>query len=152
MFAITRSAIDVQTASRKLTHPRAGACVSFEGWVRNHHEGRAVSHLEYEAYENLCLKEADSIRREAVEKFDIMDLHCVHRIGRCDIGDLAVWVGVTAEHRDAAFHACEYYMNQLKVRVPIWKKETYLTGEAEWVRCETCAQHEHVAHAGHHHD
>ena len=150
MFTITNSAIDMPSARKMLEHPRAGAYVAFEGWVRNHHEGRDVSHLEYEAYDVLCNKEAACIRAEAMNKFDIMDLHCVHRIGRCEIGDMAVWVGVTAEHRAEALHACEYYMNELKARVPIWKKETYVTGSAEWVRCEACAQHGHVHEHDHH--
>jgi molybdopterin synthase catalytic subunit len=143
MFAISKDPLAWETERKALFHPRAGALVTFEGWVRNHHEGRDVLHLEYEAYESLCLKEAKALEEDVLENFDVMALRCIHRVGHCGIGELAVWVGVTAEHREPAFAACEYYMNQLKVRLPIWKKETYVDGTSGWVRCEACAAHEH---------
>lgn len=143
MFALRAKDINISEAGLAMQNPKAGAYVSFEGWVRNHHEGKAVSHLEYEAYEALCHKEAEVVRQECLEQFEIYDLHCLHRTGKLEIGDIAVWVGVTAAHRGPAFAACEYYMNQLKVRVPIWKKETFVGGVSEWVRCEACAEHAH---------
>lgn len=144
MFEITKEGIDTESARLRLCNARAGAYVAFEGWVRNHHEGRDVLFLEYEAYEALCRSEAEQIRREGLSDYDVLDIHCIHRTGKCEIGDMAVWVGVIAEHREAAFEACQYYMNQLKIRVPVWKKETYVTGESEWVRCEACASHHHA--------
>lgn len=126
-----------------LRNPRAGALVTFEGWVRNHHEGKNVLQLEYEAYPALCIQEAQTLENEARQRFDIIDLICVHRTGLCEIGAMAVWVGVTAEHRESAYHASEFFMNQLKVRLPIWKKETYGDCTSEWVLCEACMGHDH---------
>jgi molybdopterin synthase catalytic subunit len=146
MFAIVSDNIEFVKVRSKMSNPRAGALVVFEGWVRNHHEGKDVLKLEYEAYEALCLKEAKKIESECFEQFDILDLNCVHRSGECQIGDIAVWVGASAEHRSDAFKACEYYINHLKVRLPIWKKETFTEGEPVWVRCEACAEHAHEAH------
>ena len=143
MFEIWTQTIDFSAAKSSLEHPRAGALVTFEGWVRNHHEGREVLHLEYEAYEALCIKEAKVLEQEVLAKHDVMALRCIHRKGHCGIGSMAVWVGVTAEHRGPAFDACEDYMNQLKVRLPIWKKETYVDGTSDWVKCEACAVHAH---------
>ena len=74
---------------------------------------------------------------EARAKFDVVTLACVHRIGALRIGDLAVWVGVAAAHRGAAFEACRYVIDEAKARVPIWKKEHYADGMSEWVNCAT---------------
>lgn len=156
MFALCESELEFEAEKRELMHPRAGALVTFEGWVRNHHEGRSVLHLEYEAYGALCLSEAQKLEEEVMARYDIMDLSCLHRTGHCGIGAVAVWVGVTAEHRGPAFEACEHYMNQLKVRLPIWKKETYVDGTSGWVKCEACAAHAddggHDHHSAHGHD
>ena len=148
MFRVSSVDLEVTAELENLSNSRAGALVTFEGWVRNHHEGRDVLHLEYQAYEALCLSEAEILRAEVLSKHDIIDLACVHRVGHCPIGTKAVWVGVTAEHRGTAFDACEHYMDALKVRFPIWKKESYVDGDSEWVRCEACAEHEHTH--GHH--
>ena len=154
MFRLSAEPIITSLAAKNLCNPRAGAMVVFEGWVRNHHEGREVRHLEYEAYPALCVKEAFALEQEVFKNFDIIELSCIHRTGLCEIGAMAVWVGVTAEHRGPAYAASEFYMNQLKVRLPIWKKETYIQGHSEWVRCEACAEHahEHQDHdSGKHH-
>lgn len=143
MFELTSSPIQIEIVSKKLKNPKAGAYVAFEGWVRNHHEGKGVLYLEYEAYGALCSKEAEKILKEAQQNFQIYDIFCVHRTGKCDIGDLAVWIGVSAAHRGPAFSACEYFIDQLKIRVPIWKKETYADGMAEWVECQGCKKHLH---------
>ena len=150
MFEITSTSIDVNAAVERMRNIRAGGYVAFEGWVRNHHEGQSVLKLEYEAFEALCKSEAEKIRAEALEKFDIIDTHCVHRVGECMPGELAVWIGVTAEHRGTAFAACEYYIDQLKLRVPVWKKETYTDGTTTWVQCE-CVAHLQGGEGHHHH-
>ncbi len=144
MFEIVYNPIAFDESRKKMTNPRAGGFVIFEGWVRNHHDGRDVLKLEYDAHENLCRSEAKKIEAECFEKFDILELDCIHRVGMCDIKELAVWVGVTAEHRGDAFKACEYYIDNLKVRLPIWKKEYYTEGEPIWVRCEECLKHAHA--------
>ena len=85
-----------------LLHPQAGAFASFEGWVRDHNDGRAVAGLRYEAYAALATSEGERVVQEALAKFAILDARCAHRIGGLAIGELAVWVGVGAEHRGAA--------------------------------------------------
>ena len=139
MFQISSQPIEQQDLRQGLLSPDAGALSTFEGWVRNHNEGRTVIALEYDVYESLCLKEAQAIFQEAYEKSDIIAAKCVHRSGRLMVGDLAVWVGVTAAHRDASFQACRYIIDQVKVRLPIWKKEFYENGGTGWVACQTCA-------------
>jgi molybdopterin synthase catalytic subunit len=117
----------------QLLDPRAGACASFEGWVRNSNDGRAVQGLTYEAYTALAESEGSKILDEACARFAILDAACVHRIGALALGDLAVWVGVSAGHRDAAFAACRWIIDEVKSRVPIWKHEHYADGDADWL-------------------
>ncbi|HEX9773311.1 MAG TPA: molybdenum cofactor biosynthesis protein MoaE [Steroidobacteraceae bacterium] len=127
-----------------LADPACGGYASFEGWVRDHNEGRRVLRLEYEAYEALALKEGERIVAEAIARFGVRKGACVHRVGPLAIGELAVWVGVSAAHRDEAFAACRYVIDEVKHRVPIWKKEYYPGGDSGWVNCERCA---HAAEA-----
>jgi molybdopterin synthase catalytic subunit len=134
-FAFTRAPIDPAAARPALDDPAAGGYTSFEGWVRNHNDGRAVLRLEYEAYESLGVTEGERILAEARERFPILEAACVHRIGRLEIGEMAVWVGVSAAHRDAAFAACRYIIDEVKDRVPIWKKEHYAAGDSGWINC-----------------
>lgn len=141
MFAITAETIDPGTLRDALTASAAGACVTFEGWVRDHNEGRAVTALEYEVYEPLAVTEAERVLGEARQKFDLIAASAVHRSGRLEIGECAVWVGVSAAHRDAAFAACRYIIDEIKHRLPIWKKEYYDDGDSGWVNCERCAAH-----------
>ena len=90
-----------------LEDPSAGGYASFEGWVRDHNEGRTVQRLEYEAFEALAVKEGERIVAEAIEKFGVTRAACVHRVGSLAIGDLAVWVGVSSAHREAPSAADE---------------------------------------------
>ena len=119
--------------SRELASASAGACVSFEGWVRDHNEGRTVQKLAYQAYAPLATSEGERILAEAAARFAIERAVCVHRTGELAIGDLAVWVGVSAAHRDAAFAACRYVIDEIKLRVPIWKNEFYRDGASGWL-------------------
>lgn len=128
----------------ELTDPGAGAYVGFEGWIRDHNEGQEVLRLEYEVYRPLAIKEGGKVIAEALEKFPILHAECVHREGLLEIGECAVWVGVTSAHRDEAFAACRYIIDQVKVRLPIWKKEHYTDGHSGWVSCERCAEHGHA--------
>ena len=140
-FSFSKTAIRPEELRDTLTSAFCGGYSSFEGWVRDHNEGKSVSLLEYEAYEALAVKEGERIIAEALEKYQIDKAACVHRVGALAIGDLAVWVGVSAAHRDAAFQACRYIIDQVKVRVPIWKKEHYSQGNSGWVNCEHCHAH-----------
>src|ERR1700733_14683450 len=138
-FRFSRTAIDVVSLPAELADPACGGYTSFEGLVRNHNEGLSVRPLEYEAFEPLAVKEGERIVAEAIERFSIEHAACVHRIGDLAIGDMAVWVGASARHRDEAFRACRYIIDEVKHRVPIWKKEHYENGDSGWVNCERCA-------------
>jgi molybdopterin synthase catalytic subunit len=132
-FSLSDVAIDAASLLRALESGRVGAVVTFEGRVRDHNEGRAVRGLAYEAYVQLAEAECARIIEEARARFEIAQAMCVHRIGELALGELAVWVGVSAAHRDAAFAACRYVIDEVKSRVPIWKHERYAGGEAEWL-------------------
>ena len=144
MFEITSKPINVTRLKEKLADNAAGALVIFEGLVRNHNEGESVSSLEYEAFKELAVSEGKAIIAEAKEKFEILDAACIHREGHLQIKDLAVWVGVTSAHRAAAFEACQYIIDEVKTRLPIWKKEHYISKDAEWVNCQACYNHSHI--------
>ena len=116
-----------------LLRPAAGAYAAFEGWVRDHNEGRAAHGLRYEAYARLAEAEGERILEEALTRFAIADAACVHRVGELAVGELAVWVGVSAAHRDAAFGACRWIIDEVKASVPIWKHERYADGDASWL-------------------
>ncbi|MFC7301669.1 molybdenum cofactor biosynthesis protein MoaE [Cognatiluteimonas weifangensis] len=132
-FRLADTPFDTASLRADLLDARVGGYASFEGWVRNDNEGRAVDGLRYEAYAALAQAEGEAILAEALAKFDILDAHCVHRVGDLAIGELAVWVGVSAAHRDAAFAACRYIIDEVKSRVPIWKHERYADGDAGWL-------------------
>ena len=140
-FAISGEQIDVNACMLRLANERAGALVTFEGWVRNHNEGQQVGSLEYEAYALLAESEGERILAEARERFALSGAVAVHRTGHLRIGELAVWVGVTAEHRGAAFDACRYIIDEAKARLPIWKKEHYACGATAWINCATRGEH-----------
>jgi molybdopterin synthase catalytic subunit len=141
MFKISAQAIDPAALQRALADVRAGACVTFEGWVRNHNEGQPVQALEYEAYAVLAESEGERILAEAREKFALVHAAGVHRVGLLQLGELAVWVGVSAAHRGAAFDACRYIIDEAKARLPVWKKEHYASGTTAWINCATRGDH-----------
>ena len=136
-FRLSTEPVDPATLQASLSDAQAGACVTFEGWVRNHNEGQPVLSLEYEAYPELAEKEGARVLAEAAGRFGVSGIEAVHRVGHLQIGDIAVWVGVTAPHRSAAFDACRYVIDELKARVPIWKKEHYASGATQWINCAT---------------
>ncbi|GAB3103248.1 molybdenum cofactor biosynthesis protein MoaE [Lysobacter terrae] len=135
-FTLADTPFDTATLRAELLDDRVGGYASFEGWVRNHNAERSVLGLRYEAYASLAQSEGEKILVEAMEKFAVIDARCVHRVGDLAIGELAVWVGVSAAHRDAAFAACRYIIDEVKSRVPIWKHERYAEGDAGWLHPE----------------
>lgn len=141
MIEVTTKQIDTGDLQRSLANHAAGGYCAFEGWVRNENEGLEVERLEYEAYEPLVIAEGEKVLAEAMAQFPHLEARCVHRVGLLELGDCAVWVGVAAPHRDEAFKACRYIIDQIKVRLPIWKKEHYVNGDSGWVNCERCAAH-----------
>lgn len=142
MFSISREPLDRDQLHSNLVNTQAGAIVVFEGWVRNHNEGKQVSSLEYQVYQELALKEGLKILVEAKEKFNLHHAVCIHREGHLSLGDIAIWVGTTASHRDDAFKATRYIIDEVKHRLPVWKKEHYVHEDPEWVFCRH--QHHHV--------
>lgn len=132
-FHLSKAPLQIAPLREELSHPTAGAFASFEGWVRDHNEGRAVEGLHYEAYIALAENEGERVLQEALQKFAIVEARCAHRVGDLTIGDLAVWVGVSAAHRGAAFEACRYIIDEVKARVPIWKHERYREGDPGWL-------------------
>ena len=132
-FRLANAPFDIATLRAGVMDDRAGAFAGFEGWVRDHNDGRSVHGLRYEAYAELAEREGEAVLAEALRQFDIVDAACAHRTGELAIGELAVWVGVSAAHRDAAFAACRWIIDAIKARVPIWKHERYADGDAGWL-------------------
>jgi adenylyltransferase/sulfurtransferase len=138
-FRFSTEALDTAALQDEMRDPSCGGFAAFEGWVRDHNEGHAVTRLEYEAFAELAEKEGARIVQAAIGKFGVTRAACVHRVGSLALGDVAVWVGVSAAHRDEAFRACRFIIDEVKHRVPIWKKEHYVNGDSGWVNCERCA-------------
>ena len=136
-FEITDQGIDVDALQRRLESDEAGAYAAFQGWVRNHNDGRDVVSLEYEAYGPIAVSEGERVLAEALQRFNLLKVAAAHRVGHLDIGDCAVWVGVSAAHRGDAFDGCRYVIDELKSRLPIWKKEHYAGGDSGWINCVT---------------
>ncbi|MDP0501521.1 MAG: molybdenum cofactor biosynthesis protein MoaE [Verrucomicrobiota bacterium JB022] len=132
-FELSEKPVDVATWRARLEDPAAGAIATFEGLVRDHHQGRAVDRLSYSAYAPLAIKEGEKILTEARARFPLAAAYAVHRIGDLAIGDCAVWVGVSSGHRQEAFAACSWIIDAIKERVPVWKEEFYADGSVEWV-------------------
>jgi len=144
-FSVSDTAIDPVAARRSVADNSCGALAVFEGWIRDHNEGQAVKHLEYEVYRPLAEKEGTIIIAEASDRFGISKAMCIHREGVLELGDIAVIVCVSSPHRGDAFDACRYIIDEVKSRLPIWKKEHYVSGLSVWVNCQHCAT------AGHSH-
>jgi adenylyltransferase/sulfurtransferase len=135
MFELTSTPIDSAALSARLAAPEAGALTVFEGRVRNHHLGQPVTCLEYEAFDDLARIEGEAIVTETERIYPGTKVLCVHRTGRLGIGEAAVWIGVASAHRQAGFAACRHVIEEIKLRLPVWKKEHHPNGAAEWVNC-----------------
>lgn len=129
--AIVREKIDTAAELAKIKGPEDGAAVVFEGVVRNHSRGRRTLFLQYEAYEEMALKQMESLAEQAVTQFLVREVVLVHRLGRLEIGETSVLIIVASAHRAAAFEACRWLIDTLKRTVPIWKKEHFEDG-AVW--------------------
>jgi molybdopterin synthase catalytic subunit len=128
------SATPIATAElrRSLEDRSAGAVVVFEGVVRDHHEGRGVAGLEYVAFDVLAETEWRRLAAGAASRFAVVAIEGCHRTGTLGIGECAVWIGVAAAHRAAAFAACEWLIDSVKRDLPIWKREEYVDGRIDW--------------------
>ncbi len=133
MAELTRAVIDAPALLARAARPDCGAIALFLGTSRDHHEGRRVLRLGYEAYEPMALASLDRLEREACARFAIAACTIVHRLGDVPIAEASVAVVVAAPHRGPAFDACRWAMDELKRTVPIWKKEFYVEGGEGWV-------------------
>jgi MoaE-MoaD fusion protein len=128
---ITREKIDTEQVLDQIKHPEDGAAVVFEGVVRNNTRGRRTMYLDYEAYEEMALKQLENLAKQVIPEFKVRDVAIVHRLGRIEIGETSVLIVVASAHRGAAFDACRWLIDTLKKTVPIWKKEYFEDG-AVW--------------------
>jgi molybdopterin synthase catalytic subunit len=141
-FILSAEPLDPSGLARELHAQAAGALVTFQGWVRvttgasgaatSARARGAVTAMEYEAWGDRALRQGRQVVEAAAGSFDVLAVSCVHRVGRLAVGEIAVWIGVTAVHRDAAFGACRLVIDEVKRRVPIWKKEHFADGTSEW--------------------
>jgi molybdopterin synthase catalytic subunit len=133
LFELTENPIEPNALRLRLCKESAGAFVSFEGWVRNHHQGKSVSSLTYSAHRSLALAEGQKSVEEILLAYPGIEGAAVHRLGTLALGDIAVWVGVCSAHRDQAFAACRDLIDAIKLRVPIWKHEHYQESSSAWL-------------------
>jgi len=125
----------IDEALGELRLRRVGAIAAFIGIVRGETEGRAIEALEVEAYEEMALRELERIRGEALERFGVEEAVVLHRVGRLKVGEIILVILVASAHRDEAFKACRYILEELKRRAPLWKREITPEG-AIWVEGE----------------
>lgn len=133
MAELTHGPIDTTALLARAARPDCGALALFLGTSRDHHEGRRVLRLGYEAYEPMALDALAKLEREVCARFAIAACTIVHRLGDVPIAEASVAVIVAAGHRGPAFDACRWAMDELKRTVPIWKKEFYAEGGEGWV-------------------
>jgi len=136
MYAIAADPIDAAAVTAAVADPATGATCTFIGTTRDHHDGRRVTELEYEAYAEMALAEMRKIGAEAQRRWPIARVAIVHRVGVVPIGAASVVIAVSAAHRGAAFEACHFVIDRLKEVVPIWKKERFAGGEV-WIGSQT---------------
>ena len=133
MIDLTDAPIDHAAVTERVRSNRAGAVVSFLGTVRELTGDRRTTALDYEAYPEMALKKLAELEAEARRRWPVIEAAIVHRVGHLDPGEVSVVVAVSCPHRDQAFEACRWLIDTLKQVVPIWKKEVWADGGAEWV-------------------
>jgi molybdopterin synthase catalytic subunit len=131
MIALVREPIDAEGITRAIKAGADGAVCVFDGIVRDNTRGRQTLHLDYEAYEEMAMRQLRLLRSEAIEHFGVREVAIVHRLGRLVVGETSVLIVVASAHRGAAFEACRWVIDTLKKTVPIWKKEQFVDG-AVW--------------------
>ncbi len=132
-FALLDIDIDDNKLRVMLDNDSCGAFVSFDGRVRNHNNASNVQRLTYYGYEDLAINQGRLIIEEAKRKFEITHAIAIHRIGALEIGDVAVWVGVSSAHRYPAFDACRWILDTIKAEIPVWKQEYYDNEPSKWL-------------------
>ena len=130
---ITTDVIDTQALLARVDDPSCGAVILFLGVVRNHNEGRGVEAMRYDAYDEMAQSMLGEILAEAEERYGVGHLAAVHRVGPVGIGDVSVAIAVSSAHRGDTYEASRYVIEEIKARLPIWKKERFVDGTSEWV-------------------
>lgn len=134
---LTAAPLDVAAAHRAVEHPQAGGVGVFTGLVRDHHDGADVDHLEYEAWEHRAEQALEEVARDvAAAHPSVRAVHVAHRVGRLEVGDVSVVCAASAPHRDQALAAAAALIDEVKARVPIWKRETLADGTVRWPGCD----------------
>lgn len=131
LVQIVREPIDTERIVNAVKSGGDGAVCVFDGIVRDNTRGRATLHLDYEAYEEMALRQMRMLRDEAIANFSVREVAIVHRLGRLSVGETSVLIAVASAHRGAAFEACRHLIDTLKKTVPIWKREQFVDG-AVW--------------------
>ncbi len=129
---ITAAPIDAAELVQRVRANEDGAVLLFMGVVRNHHAGRAVVGLTYDAYKEMATEKLEGICEDVSSQFEVGDIAVVHRVGELAIGEVSVAIAVAAPHRDAAYKASRQLIERLKREVPIWKRERYANGGEAW--------------------
>jgi MoaE-MoaD fusion protein len=132
VFRLSEEPLSVEAAVEEVRRPEAGAVATFVGTTRARSRGREVLYLEYEAYEGMAEQVMAELAESLKRKHELCEVAIHHRVGRVDIGETSVVIAVSAPHRAAALEACREAIDELKVTVPLWKKEVYEGGE-EWI-------------------
>src|SRR5688500_4293938 len=136
MFRVIYGPIDLQELVRFVTDPEAGAIATFIGTTRNNNDGRTVIALDYDGYVAMAEKELARIGEDVKKRWQICRMAIVHRLGPVQITEASVVIAVSSGHRDAAFAACRFAIEEIKRTVPIWKKEVFEGGEV-WIGTQT---------------
>ena len=124
--------IDVPKIMSEIGTDEDGAIVSFTGRARNHSHGKSVKYLQYEIYNGMARKELEKIAKEAEDKWSLNTCIVVHRYGKINVGEPSIFIAVSTPHRKESYSSSQYIIDEVKERVPIWKKEFY-TDNSEWV-------------------
>ena len=132
-FSLKEEPLDITDASTFLYNGAAGGVSVFAGVTRQWTKGRQTKKLHYECYASMALKEMEALLKESCAKWPVVKAFMQHRLGEVPLGEPSVLIGVATPHRAEAFEACRYLIDELKVRVPIWKREYYADGTEEWV-------------------
>ncbi len=133
MIQITHQAIDTTAALEAVRSPRAGAVVLFLGTVREQTNGRATASLDYECYEEMARDQLAKLEEQARNRWPIVEVALIHRVGHLELGEVSVAVAVSSPHRGDAFAAAQWLIDTLKEVVPIWKQENWADGSSQWV-------------------
>ena len=137
---VTREPIVLESFFSWSSRPACGAAASFVGMVRDHDHGRPVKALFYECYVSMAEKMIATVIEGSKKRWEVDEVRVSHRIGFLEVGETAVAIAVSAAHREEAFAACRFMIEQIKIKVPIWKKEIFEDGASEWVLCSHAAE------------